>query len=86
MTRFLKVLLLCFGAAHLAFGIAGVAFPTWFHRHVPPWPPLHIGQIQIAGVFDLALAALFLGAATNVRPSPWAWSLNAATRWCASAM
>ncbi len=66
MTRFLRVLLWCFGVAHLAFGVAGVAFPTWFYQHVPPWPPLHIGQIQIAGVFDLALAALFLGAATNV--------------------
>jgi hypothetical protein len=66
MTRFLTVLLWCFGLAHFAFGIAGLVFPTWFYQHVPLWPPLHVGQIQIAGVFDLALAALFLGAATNV--------------------
>jgi len=52
-----------FGIAHLLFGIAGVVFPTWFYGAVPPWPPLHVGQIQIAGVFDLSLAALFLGAA-----------------------
>jgi hypothetical protein len=62
-----RLLLWLFGLAHLAFGIAGVAYPRWFFGAVPPWPPLHVGQIQIAGVFDLALAALFLGAATNVR-------------------
>jgi hypothetical protein len=28
---------------------------------------MHVGQIQIAGVFDLALAALFLGTARNLR-------------------
>jgi hypothetical protein len=55
-----------FGFAHLAFGIAGVAFPRWFFGAVPPWPPLHVGQIQIAGVFDLALAVMFLMAARDV--------------------
>src|SRR5262249_30933666 len=44
------------------FGVAGVFFPRWFYGAVPPWPPLHVGQIQIAGVFDLSLAAMFLGA------------------------
>ncbi len=54
------------GAVHLAFGVAGVAWPQWFYEAVPPWPPLHIGQIQIGGVFDLALAILFFTAATDV--------------------
>lgn len=61
----IRSLLMIFGIAHLVFGIAGVAFPRWFFGAVPPWPPLHVGQIQIAGVFDLALAAVFLGAATD---------------------
>jgi hypothetical protein len=60
-----RLLLWFFGVAHLLFGIAGLVFPRWFYGAVPPWPPLHVGQIQIAGVFDLALAALFLGAAAN---------------------
>lgn len=50
----------------MAFGVAGVAFPRWFFAAVPPWPPLHVGQIQIAGIFDLALAVLFLGALTDL--------------------
>lgn len=33
---------------------------------VPPWPPLHVGRIQIAGVFDLSMAAGFLIAATDM--------------------
>jgi hypothetical protein len=57
-----RLLLGFFGIMHLAFGIAGLLFPQWFFAAVPPWPPLHVGQIQIAGVFDLSLAALFLGA------------------------
>lgn len=61
----IRPLLVIFGIAHLLFGIAGVAFPRWFFGAVPPWPPLHVGQIQIAGVFDLALAVLFLGGATD---------------------
>src|SRR5713101_1581937 len=66
MPRYLRVLIWLFGAAHLLFGVAGVAFPRWFFEAVPPWPPLHVGQIQIAGVFDLALATLFLGATTDL--------------------
>ncbi len=62
----LQTLLWLFGIAHLLFGIAGVGFPIWFFRAVPPWPPMHIGQIQIAGVFDLSLAVLFLRAATDL--------------------
>lgn len=62
-----RLLLGLFGVAHLAFGIAGVGFPNWFYGAVPPWPPLHVGQIQIAGVFDLSLAVLFLGAAVDPR-------------------
>jgi hypothetical protein len=51
----------------MAIGLAGVGFPRWFFQVVPPWPPMHIGQIQIAGVFDLALAVLFLGTARNLK-------------------
>ena len=60
-----RLLFLVFGIAHLLFGIAGFVFPRWFYGAVPPWPPLHVGQIQIAGVFDLSLAAMFLGAAKD---------------------
>jgi hypothetical protein len=63
---YVKPLLWFFGIMHLLFGIAGTAFPSWFFAALPPWPPRHVGQIQIAGVFDLALAALFLVAATDV--------------------
>ncbi len=66
MSRFLKTLLWFFGVAHLTFGVAGTAFSQWFYATVPPWPPLHVGQIQIAGVFDLALAVLFLMAAADL--------------------
>ena len=44
-----------------------MAFPRWFFSAAPPWPPLHVGQIQIAGVFDLSMATAFLVAATDVR-------------------
>jgi hypothetical protein len=63
----IRWLLWLFGAAHLLFGVAGLVVPRWFFAAVPPWPPLHVGQIQIAAIFDLSLAALFLGAATNTR-------------------
>ena len=66
MSRYLKTLLWFFGVAHLGFGVAGTVFPRWFYATVPPWPPLHVGQIQIAGVFDLALAVLFIAAATDL--------------------
>jgi len=66
VSRYLKPLLWFFGFAHLAFGIAGAFFPRWFYGRIPRWPPLHVGQIQIAGVFDLALAALFLVGATDL--------------------
>lgn len=66
MTGYLKPTFRLFGLAHLAFGIAGTVFPRWFYATVPPWPPLHVGQIQIAGVFDLALAVLFFVAATDL--------------------
>ncbi len=65
MTRYLKGLFWFFGVAHLLFGIAGTAFPKWFFETVPPWPPLHVGQIQIAGIFDLSLAVLFLVATSD---------------------
>jgi hypothetical protein len=62
----LRVLFVAWGFGHLVFGIAGAAFPRWFFNAVPPWPPLHVGQIQIAGIFDLAMATAFLIAATNI--------------------
>lgn len=62
----LRILFLLWAAAHFVFEIAGLAFPRWFFATVPPWPPLHVGQIQIAGVFDLSMAAAFLIAATDV--------------------
>lgn len=64
--RLMKGLFLCWGVAHLLVGIAGTALPRWFFGVVPPWPPLHVGQIQIAGIFDLAMATAFLLAATDV--------------------
>jgi len=66
MGRYLRPLMWFYGIAHLVFGVAGTFFPRWFFAAIPPWPPLHVGQIQIAGVFDLALAALFLIAATDI--------------------
>jgi uncharacterized membrane protein len=54
------------GIGHLAIGLVGTAFPRWFFRSVPPWPPLHVGQIQIGGIFDLAMATAFLVGATDV--------------------
>lgn len=64
--RLLRPLFIFWGVAHLLFGIAGSALPRWFFSVVPPWPPLHVGQIQIAGVFDLAMASAFLFAATDI--------------------
>jgi hypothetical protein len=66
MSRYLNILLWFSGVVHLAFGVAGTVFPRWFYATVPPWSPLHVGQIQIAGVFDLALAVLFSAAATDL--------------------
>jgi hypothetical protein len=64
--RVVILVLVAGGLIHLAIGFAGLAFPRWFFHAAPPWPPIHVGQIQIAGVFDLALAALFLGAARDL--------------------
>jgi hypothetical protein len=66
MKGVLKAALWCAAVAHLAFGMAGVIFPNWFYSVVPPWPPLHAGQIQIAGVFDLALATLFFVGVSDI--------------------
>ncbi len=63
---FLRILFGLAGAGHLIFGIVGLAFPRWFFSTVPPWPPLHVGQIQIGGVFDLAMAAVYIGGARDV--------------------
>ena len=66
MGSFLRVFFALCGLGHLIIGIAGAAFPRWFFNSVPLWPPLHVGQIQIAGVFDLSMAAALLIAATDV--------------------
>ena len=64
---FLKGFFSLWGLGHLVAGVAGTAFPMWFYGVLPPWPPLHVGQMQIAGIFDLAMATAFLVAATDVR-------------------
>jgi hypothetical protein len=64
---FLKIFFVLWGLGHLVVGIAGAACPRWFFGTVPPWPPLHVGQIQIAGIFDLSMATAFLAGATDVR-------------------
>ena len=81
-SRFLRSLLIAAGSIHLGIGVAGLAFPRWFFQVVPPWPPIHVGQIQIAGVFDLALAALFLGTARDLkRHLPLAVLIGVVAEW-----
>jgi hypothetical protein len=62
----LRTFFLVWGFGHLVVGIAGTVFPRWFFSVAPPWPPLHVGQVQIAGIFDLSMAVAFLGGATDV--------------------
>ena len=62
----LKRLFLAAGLVHGMIGVVALFSPRWFFASVPFWPPLHVGQIQIAAVFDLSLAALFLVAARDV--------------------
>ena len=66
-SRVVVLLLVAGGLIHLAIGFAGLVFPRWFFHAAPPWPPMHLGQLQIGGVFDLAMAALFLGAARDLQ-------------------
>ncbi len=61
----LRVLFGLAGVVHFSIGVAGLALPRWFFGVAPPWPPLHVGQTQIAGVFDLSMAVLFFGAAQD---------------------
>lgn len=78
----LHSLLLVAGFLHLVIGLAGVGFPRWFFELAPLWPPMHVGQIQIAGVFDLALAVLFLGTARNLeRYLPLAVAVGVVAEW-----
>jgi hypothetical protein len=78
----LRPFFLTAGVAHLLFGAAGTAFPRWFFATVPPWPPLHVGQIQIGGVFDLALATGFLLAARDVgRYAPVMLPVGVVAEW-----
>ena len=80
--RLIRVALVVAGLAHFGIGLAGLAFPRWFFSAVPPWPPLHVGQLQIAGVFDLSLAALFLGTARNpTRYFPLAALVGITAEW-----
>jgi len=70
------------GVAHSLFGVAGLALPRWFYATAPPWPPLHVGQIQIAGVFDLTLATAFFVAATDVdRFAPLMLAVGVVAEW-----
>ena len=64
--RVVTIVLWVAGVAHLVIGVAGLGFPTWFFETVPPWPPLHVGQIQIGAVFDLTMATVYLGATTDL--------------------
>lgn len=66
MGRYLTTALWIAAVVHLAFGVAGIAFPRAFYAILPPWPPLHVGQIQIGGVFDVTLAVLFFVGATDL--------------------
>jgi len=78
----IRLFLLAVGSAHTAFGVMGLALPRWFYGAVPPWPPLHVGQIQIAGIFDLSLGALFLFAARDVaRYAPLAAMVGVIAEW-----
>ena len=80
--RFLRAVLVLGGLAHLVIGVAGAAFPRWFFSAAPPWPPLHVGQIQIGGIFDLAMAVLFLGSARDLaRYLPLAVFVGVVAEW-----
>jgi len=80
--RKLRMLFVAAGLAHLVFGVTGALAPRWFFAVVPPWPPLHAGQIQIAGVFDLTLATLFLVAASDVdRYAPLVIPVGVVAEW-----
>ncbi len=79
---FLRALFLLGGVLHLAIGLLGTLSPRRFFDVAPPWPPLHVGQIQIAGVFDLAMATIFLSAATDVgRFAPLAVLAGVVAEW-----
>jgi hypothetical protein len=78
----LKRLLAAAGIAHGTIGAVALVSPRWFFASAPPWPPLHVGQIQIAAVFDLSLAALFLVAAYDVlRFLPIATLVGVVAEW-----
>jgi len=80
--RHLKRLFLAAGLAHGIIGAVALVAPRWFFTSVPFWPPLHVGQIQIAAVFDLSLAALFLIAARDVpRFLPIATLVGVVAEW-----
>jgi uncharacterized membrane protein len=80
--RFLRAVLVLGGLAHLVIGAAGMAFPRWFFSAAPPWPPLHVGQIQIGGIFDLAMAVLFLASARDLaRYLPLAVFVGVVAEW-----
>ena len=77
-----KLLLVAAGLVHCAIGVVALVSPRWFFASAPPWPPLHVGQIQIAAVFDLSLAALFLVAARDVpRFLPIATIVGVVAEW-----
>jgi len=78
----LRTLFLLGGLAHLAIGFFGTLFPRRFFDVAPPWPPLHVGQIQIAGIFDLTMATVFLAATADVgRFAPLAIVAGVVSEW-----
>jgi hypothetical protein len=64
--RLLRAVFVVWGAGHLVFGFMALLWPRWFFAAVPPWPPFHAGQIQIAAIFDLTLGTACVVGATDV--------------------
>jgi len=78
----MRALFLAGGVTHFAIGLFALVAPRWFFDAAPPWPPLHIGQIQIAATFDLAMATLFLcGASDPARFAPIVVAVGVVAEW-----
>jgi len=78
----MKTLFVAGAMAHFAIGVCALVAPRWFFEAVPSWPPLHVGQIQIAAIFDIALATLFSWAAADpFRFAPIAAAVGVVAEW-----
>ena len=78
----MRALFVAGAMAHFAIGVCAAVAPRWFFEAVPPWPPLHVGLIQIAAIFDLAMATLFSWAATDPpRFAPIAIAVGVVAEW-----